>query len=219
MSGLSAGLFIWPPLTRFLIDRYGWRGALLIHGSIQLNGIVLTALIRQRPPVPQFIVTINEFEEVNMENDAVHDKNDVAKQQKIPKKKNAGVRCFRALFKSVILFPYFVLFILAIAMVQMGNVMPYTLTPARAASLGIDKDRGALLVSIAAGVSGICRVLCGYLGDRPWMNRLLLCVVAGLIGGALTAFTASLNTFVSLAITFGLIGIPSGEWVRGWVSA
>ena len=51
------------------------------------------------------------------------------------------------------------------------------------------------------------------------MNRLLLCVVAGLIGGALTAFTASLNTFVSLAITFGLIGIPSGEWVRGWVSA
>ena len=142
MSGMSAGLFIWPPLTRFLIDRYGWRGALLIHGSIQLNGIVLTALIRQRPPVPKFIVTINEFEEVNMENEAVHDKNDVVKQQKIPKKKNAGVRCFRALFKSVILFPYFVLFILAIAMVQMGNVMPYTLTPARAASLGMIKIEG-----------------------------------------------------------------------------
>ena len=50
-----------------------------------------------------------------------------------------GARCFRALFKIILIFPHYLLYMIATVLVQTGNVMPYTLTPARADALGIDK--------------------------------------------------------------------------------
>ena len=70
---------------------------------------------------------------------------------------------------------------------------------------------GALLVSVCAGISGICRVLCGFIADHPSVNRLVLCGVSGIVAGALTAFSTLLTTFLGLVIIFGLIGIPSGK--------
>ena len=42
-------MFVWPPLTRYLIDTYSWRGASLIMGGICLNGLVAGSLLRPPP--------------------------------------------------------------------------------------------------------------------------------------------------------------------------
>lgn len=265
MAGLSAGLFIWPPLTRYLMDVYGWRGAILLHGSIHLHGIPLCALIRpvHRPPPGDKPSDTGEGQlptekkggrDVNGDLDGIKNVDvemqdlslDLVKtngnlagaeanEEKVEtdeetsdKKKNhlltrdgqlarpggcnSGAKCCRALFKVMIIFPHFLLYILAVIFVQSGNVMPYTLTPARADALGIDKGLGALLVSVSAGISGVCRVFTGYIGDRPWVNRLVFCGISGIIGGSLTAISVVPTTFLGLVIIFGIIALPSGMY-------
>ena len=130
------------------------------------------------------------------------------KQQATTKKGSV----FKALFKVLLIFPHYCLYILAIIMTQGGNVLPYTLVPALADSYGVDKYRQALLVSIGAASSGVGRVLAGFVGDHPKVNRILMCAISGMVAGVLTTFTALMNTFTSLAITFAVIGLPSGKY-------
>ncbi|XP_038068680.1 monocarboxylate transporter 13-like [Patiria miniata] len=45
-SGIGAGIFVFSPLVRFLIDNYGWRGSFLVQAGILLNLEVTGALLR-----------------------------------------------------------------------------------------------------------------------------------------------------------------------------
>ena len=45
-TGTGLGVFVIGPLWRWLMDLYVWRGMLLIHSGIMLNGVVLGALHR-----------------------------------------------------------------------------------------------------------------------------------------------------------------------------
>lgn len=49
VCGSGIGTFIFAPLTQFLIDEYGWRGATLILGGLLLNLAVCGALMRDLP--------------------------------------------------------------------------------------------------------------------------------------------------------------------------
>ena len=53
MAGSGIGVFIFAPLTEYLIQEYSWRGALLITGSLLLNLVVCGALFR---PLPEQVV-------------------------------------------------------------------------------------------------------------------------------------------------------------------
>eukprot|EP00058_Branchiostoma_floridae_P022536 XP_002608026.1 hypothetical protein BRAFLDRAFT_74977 [Branchiostoma floridae] len=46
VCGTGVGQFALPPLFQFLIDEFGWRGALLIVAGLMLNGCVCGALMR-----------------------------------------------------------------------------------------------------------------------------------------------------------------------------
>ena len=46
-SGLSIGIIVFAPLSQLLLDTYGWQGALLLIGGIQLHLAVLGSLLRQ----------------------------------------------------------------------------------------------------------------------------------------------------------------------------
>ncbi|XP_060597366.1 monocarboxylate transporter 12-like [Ruditapes philippinarum] len=63
--GSGIGAFILNPLSKYLIDVYGWRGTLLIQAGIQLNCILCGALFRpltkQKQPVPQVEGTERKF--------------------------------------------------------------------------------------------------------------------------------------------------------------
>lgn len=51
MAGVGTGAMLFPPLTQYLIDHYGWRSAYFaLGGLVLLAGIPLTALfVRERP--------------------------------------------------------------------------------------------------------------------------------------------------------------------------
>lgn len=46
MAGTSVGALVTPPVLRLLLDTYGLNGALLVHGAIVFNVVVLGALMR-----------------------------------------------------------------------------------------------------------------------------------------------------------------------------
>ncbi|XP_072048455.1 monocarboxylate transporter 12-like [Amphiura filiformis] len=47
ISGTSVGVMIFAPLTQFLLDQYGWRGALFLLGAIYFNLSACGALLEQ----------------------------------------------------------------------------------------------------------------------------------------------------------------------------
>lgn len=49
-AGAGIGSLIGAQILHYLVQTYGWRGAMLIHGGIQLNLIVLALLMRPLPP-------------------------------------------------------------------------------------------------------------------------------------------------------------------------
>ena len=50
-TGMSCGIFIWPPFFRFLIDTYTWRGAFYIISGVVMQTFILICLMRQPPQV------------------------------------------------------------------------------------------------------------------------------------------------------------------------
>ena len=70
MAALSVGTFLWPPLMRFFMDIFGWRGALFLVAGIELHGIALSMLLRPLPawaivktPLGEdvFVCAVNEY--------------------------------------------------------------------------------------------------------------------------------------------------------------
>jgi len=53
-SGVGVSSFAFSPLFQYLLETFGWRGALLILGGLSLNIVPCGALIRPppRPPPP-----------------------------------------------------------------------------------------------------------------------------------------------------------------------
>ena len=46
MTGISVGLFAWPPLATLLFNYYGWRGGFIILAGFQLQGCICGTLMR-----------------------------------------------------------------------------------------------------------------------------------------------------------------------------
>jgi MFS family permease len=53
VCGSGLGTFVFAPLTGYLIDEYGWRGAMLIIAGLVLNCAILGALFRPVPIVKE----------------------------------------------------------------------------------------------------------------------------------------------------------------------
>ncbi|XP_022108261.1 monocarboxylate transporter 13-like, partial [Acanthaster planci] len=55
-SGIGTGIMVAPPIFQLLLDRYGWRGTLLIISAIMANSIACAALFRPRRRIESPVV-------------------------------------------------------------------------------------------------------------------------------------------------------------------
>ena len=141
--GISAGVFIGPPLARFLIYEYGWRGALVLIGGIHLHGLVYGALLIPLPEVPpKPITTVTDKAKEALISDEVIE----------TKKPSLGKRLC-SLGKHVMdLSPLtnlaFAFYTIAVILIMSGHILPLAYIPLRCKDLGISKTKAALMVSI-----------------------------------------------------------------------
>ncbi|RUS87232.1 hypothetical protein EGW08_004984, partial [Elysia chlorotica] len=70
-AGVGIGSFVCAPVVHWLIECYGWRGALLVGGAIQLNLCVMGLLLRPLPPRPDSCAFECDVKEVLLDGEEI----------------------------------------------------------------------------------------------------------------------------------------------------
>ncbi|KAL8177069.1 UNVERIFIED_CONTAM: hypothetical protein K2H54_041568 [Gekko kuhli] len=183
VSGAGISSLAFSPLFQYLVDSYGWRGALMLVSAVSLNLVASGALLK--PLV--------------MEGDPG------------PKGQGAGTTwpaTFATLFSLELLsHKPFVRYVLAFVLVDAGYFVPYAHLVAHAREVGCDEYQAALLMSVAA-VADMCgRIFAGWLADSGLCGRLLhnLTLWTVLTGAsiALLPLGHSYASLVALGLCYG----------------
>lgn len=181
-SGECLFSFVFSPFFQWLIQTYGWRGALLIIGGLQLNLCVCGALMRPLPADSESLATE-------------------------PQKKNKSKMNFQLLKK-----PELVLYILfAITAAAAFFIPPLFLAPF-ASSLGLSDYWPAVVLSALAMADLAGRLICGWVANlRLIRNLQLLATVVALQGVVLFllpvshAYWAIVTSAAAYGFLFGCV--------------
>ncbi|KAL4221435.1 solute carrier 16 [Mactra antiquata] len=106
-----------------------------------------------------------------------------------------------------------ILILLAVFIFALGIMIPFTFIPDQVIKSGLTKQ-DAVWLSSSIGISGtVGRFGFGILGDRPFVNRLILLVVLMMINGILTGLSPLMVTMVTKTIYCCLFGALFGGFI------
>ena len=188
MAGISLGTFIWPPLVRFLIDFYTWRGAYYIIAGVTAQIFVLISLLRPPPS------SVNQKDKKKTDNNVGSNDSNVKKQ------------------KITLKFEYFIWFLYTMSFIAQcaPHFVPMSYYPMKSKEEGIEKHRIPILVSISGGLGMFARPLAGLITDK-FNNRIIVAVFALFFCGAIVITSALVHTFTLLLILAIAVGIGQGK--------
>ncbi|KAM4576275.1 monocarboxylate transporter 13 [Odontesthes bonariensis] len=176
-SGECVFAVVFSPFFKWLIEMYGWQGALLLIGGLQLNICVCGALMR---PLETSHRSTEEGKD-SLEDDA------------LPSERKRIFQC--SLLKKTELLLYILFAIFAAA----GFFIPTLFLVPFANSLGIDEYWPAFILSVLAVADLVGRLFCGWFANMRFVRNLqLLCIVATLLGVILLLFPISHNYWAIL---------------------
>ncbi|XP_068577044.1 monocarboxylate transporter 13 [Cebidichthys violaceus] len=178
-SGECVFAVVFSPFFQWLIEMYGWQGALLIIGGLQLNLCVCGALMR---PLEEVQSPMQETKE-NPEGDATV----VSPRRKV-------------IFQfSLMRKPELLLYILFAILAAAGFFIPPLFLVPFANSLGMDNYWPAFILSTLALADLAGRLLCGWIANMRLVRNLqLLTMVVTLLGVVLLLLPVSHNYWAIL---------------------
>lgn len=187
--GTSAGGFLTPPLTAYLIATYDWRTTCLVLAAISAVAVIPLSLL----------VIRNSPEEAGIEPDPESDRS------------RASASHFASMSwttKSIALDRAFLITILAflpMSIVQSAlqqNLAPLTF------DLGVEAQKASGLMSVLAAMMVLGKIAFGAASDRI-DNRYLFWIEAGLIMAVVVMFMGQPSYF-EMVIMCGILGAASG---------
>ncbi|XP_063036173.1 monocarboxylate transporter 13-like [Melospiza melodia melodia] len=200
-AGECAFAFMFGPFFQWLIGQYGWKGALLIIGGIQLNICVCGVLMR--PLASSCFLEASHCETETSPGNGASRTNKEDQSPITPKTFNW----------MLVRRPEFVLYAIFGILAAMSFFVPPLFLVPLSYSLGIDESWTASLLSILAMVDFGGRLLCG------WYANLHVTKSIHLLAMAITLISTSLmllplaNNYLSLAIFTGFYGFFFGTTV------
>lgn len=206
--GYSLGALIGGPFAQMLLDRYAWRGTLIIIGGIFLQTIVCAFLFR--PPV---LNQSSRQREQNPESVAAMDLDAHAEKRShdcLSKLRNFLSSTVHMLGFTLLRYPPFLLYMVSGFCLSLGITVFLQHTPSRAVSLGIERHKAALLSTIMGATTGISRVALGFVANVPGVNRLLQYSFSAVVSGAIQAATGFAKSFPMIAVFVVLESISNG---------
>ncbi|NXL97333.1 MOT2 protein, partial [Tyrannus savana] len=200
-AGECAFAFTFGPFFQWLISQYGWKGALLIIGGIQLNICIGGALMR---PLASSCLLEDHHSETQTSPGKNASRTD--KEDKCP--------IIHKTFNWMLLKrPEFVLYAIFGILAAMSFFVPPLFLVPFSYSLGIDESWTASLLSILAMVDFAGRLLCGWYANLHVTKTIhLLVMTITLISTSLMLLPLA-NNYVSLAIFTGFYGFFFGTTV------
>ena len=194
------------PLYKALIDHYGWRGAMVIHSGIVLQGCVL-AMVYGRP----LASVKSSNNDVEMRNDL---KSDASRDGKTARK-SVAVTWFKQSSlvthsKPLLAQKMYLCFVAGNFVAGYGFMTMYQHTPGRAVYKGIYKLEATLILSPI----GVCSLV-----GRLCTNRKLFLAVDVLVGAVIRILSCWMSEFYQLLVMSGLFGFFNGKnWLPTVIS-
>lgn len=231
-AGLSVGVFIWPFVSRLLIDYYGWRGAMAILGAMQLQTLVYASLIRpitfakrnKEGSKPKAIngtagitATPDEKEQLSA-NKQGQPNMDVDNESMRRRSTTNCAHSFRSTCSNVMYntiyplkkSPEFRIGLAGFVLMQCGYINFYMMCPSLASDFHISKDLGGAIVSIFGAVNGVFRIAIGFVADRNWIDSTVMLAVGGIYGGVISLFCPFFTKYAYLVTYAAFYAISSG---------
>lgn len=183
VSGAGVSSLVFSPLFQYLVDLYGWRGALMLVAGLSLNlvvsGILLRPLVLEGDQAPSNKAT-----------------------------RSSWLQTLASLFSLELLHHGpFMRFVLVFVLIDTGYFVPYAHLVAHAREVGCDEYQAASLMSIAA-IADLCgRVLASWLANyglfRHLFHHLTLWTVLTGASVALVPLAHSYALLLPLGIGYG----------------
>lgn len=188
MLGNGIGNILAPIWMTLLLPSYGWRGAVLIHAGLVLNGCVLA----------MFMLTPKVYRPQD-------------------KSSESGGRsgCLKSYFKDVANFssladPGFALFCISQALSKFSLIGCTRHLTNKAILEGFPKTRAAFLVAIVSVGLFVARIPSGLLADSRRVNRIVLVGVVLIISGVLVGCLALPDNYAGYAVLSVAFGATIG---------
>ncbi|KAI1239978.1 Monocarboxylate transporter 2, partial [Lamprotornis superbus] len=200
-AGECAFAFMFGPFFQWLISQYGWKGALLIIGGIQLNICVCGVLMRPLASSCLLKARHCETETASGNGASRRDKED---------KSSIMHKTFNWM---LVRRPEFVLYAIFGILAAMSFFVPPLFLVPLSYSLGIDESWTSSLLSILAMVDFGGRLLCGWYANFHVTKTIhLLAMTITLMSTSLMLLPLA-NNYLSLAIFTGFYGFFFGTTV------
>ncbi len=182
-AGFACGNFIFAPLLRFLIQYFGWRGALIIASGFTLNCCFLGALLCSATLWSKEYLTIEK-----------------------PKDTGLATLFNISLLKDL----KFMIFLVNNILWNIGSLILLVVCTDYAYKKGIAKNKGAVLVSTVGLCSLIGRMMVAFLANHRKCNRFVLFIISTAISGVAIALYPVSDAFVALIAFSAIYGLFFG---------
>ena len=222
-SGFGLGIVVFPPLFRLLLDKYGWRGSMLITAAVSLNIIVAGALYHQpctqtksRHKIPEagspLDVQPTEENGSEMQGPPETNQQDVQRHRKKPKRRSVFEflsRLSSELRLYLLWRSYrFTLFcLITLTFNSFYSSVGVFLVPF-AQVCGIDEQQAPFLLSLMGFGSLGARFISGFFVTRK--SPVEVSFTASFILCSLGALCAQAQTYASLGASAFLAGFGTG---------
>ncbi|WAR04260.1 MT12B-like protein [Mya arenaria] len=215
VCGSGIGGFVFAPLSEFLIEKYTWKGAMMIISAIVLNGIPIAALLR---PLEGSQTYSERKRESKCAERAIKEKLlDGASGHNSSVEKPAKKCCnfdISSIFDFELLkSPTFLVYGMSCFLCMLGFFIPFTFIPDLMVDVGMTSEQGAMIIAIIGILNTVARVFVGWLADRPWADALIINSVALVIGGVSTMFVPMYVVFSGMATYAVVFGISIAVFV------
>lgn len=190
--GVGLGIAVFAFLNDWLVDSFGWKGAMLILSSMMSLCILLSVTF----------VSPKNF-----------DNSEKSRQSKEPLDQWDK---FKMAIKETLNFkainePLFAYFILANVVSSVVYFIPLVITQDRINRLGYGTKSGALLTAMYGVANGVAKTMFGYLFDFPCVNRVLLYGFSFILLGLVVAGTNFATSLLFFQILYCLFGMIEGK--------
>lgn len=189
MTGFSISTLVIPPFTRWLLDLYGWRGALIILAGLHIEGVFLSALLRPLPHRRVRNVTTQRHRDSHL----------------------VTYLCKQLFDVSLLKDMRFMLYGFGTLCSAIGIVTFLNHFVNRARSVHIEKYHATYLMSIYGVSSCVFRVVFGFVGNMRCINRTIMYGVGIFSAGAVSCLSCFAWDFPSFTVASSLLGVCAGK--------
>ena len=186
IMGMGIGILAYLPIFRRIVNKIGWRGAMVINACIAAQAVVFGALYTENTDEitcdPEKVIPVNVIPDVTQVD------GECMISQVTTTKKTVGYIKDKGNM-DVIKSRIFIFYLFGMVLSSFGIYIMLRQTPSRALVQGIDSMNAALLMTAFATVSTVTRSIICVVGDQPWLNRSLLLSLSTIVGGIIMSLT------------------------------